>query len=151
MSPIVYGVFVVFGLVFIIISITSRKRAKAALTWPTIPGVVLASRVDIHTSTDSDGHRTTTYKPVVDYQYTIMGQEYRASRIAFGSNTFSSKKSESIIAMYPPNQAVTVHYNPDKPQDAVLETEVHGGTVSLIVGIVLIGVGLVMAVISLLG
>jgi lipopolysaccharide export LptBFGC system permease protein LptF len=151
MSPIVYGVFVVFGLIFVIISITSKRRAAAAQAWPTIPGTVLASRVDIHTSTDSDGHRTTTYKPVVDYQYTIMGQEFRASRIAFGANTFSRNKSESIIAMYPPNQPLTVHYNPDKPQDAVLEAEAKGGVASLIIGIVLMGVGVVMAVVSFLG
>jgi hypothetical protein len=151
MSPIVYGVFVVFGLILVIISITSKRRAKAAQAWPTIPGAVLASRVDIHTTTDSEGHTSTTYRPMVDYQYSIMGQEYRASRIAFGANTFNRKKSDSIIAKYPAGQQVMVHYNPDKPEDAVLEAEVQGGTASLIIGIVLMGVGVVLAVISFLG
>jgi len=73
MSPIVYGVFVVFGLVFVIISITSKRRAAAAQTWPTTPGEITASRVDIHTSTDNDGHTSTTYKPVVAYRYELMG------------------------------------------------------------------------------
>ncbi len=151
MSPIVYGVFVVFGLVFVIISITSKRRAAAAQTWPTTPGEITASRVDIHTSTDNDGHTSTTYKPVVAYRYELMGLQYTGERIAFGANTFNRRKSDEIIARYPVGQSVTVHYNPDKPQDAVLETEVHGGTVSLIIGIVLMGVGVVLAVVSLLG
>jgi hypothetical protein len=151
MSPIVYGVFVVFGLIFIIISITARKRAKAAQTWPTTPGVVLSSHVDIHTSRDSDGDRNTTYKPVVAYRYEIMGLEYTGDRIAFGANTFSHKKSYEIVGHYPVGQPLTVHYNPDKPQDAVLEAEAKGGVASLIIGIVLMSVGVVMAVISFLG
>ena len=151
MSPIVYGVFVVFGLIFVIISITSRKRAKAAQTWPTIPGVVLSSHVEVNSSTDSDGSSSTTYKPVVAYRYEIMGLEYTGDRIAFGSNTFSHKKSYEIIGHYPVGQPVTVHYNPDKPQDAVIEAEAKGGVASLIIGIVLMGVGLVMAVVSFLG
>ncbi|KAF0112533.1 MAG: hypothetical protein FD147_129 [Chloroflexi bacterium] len=150
MSPIVYGVFIFFGLVFVIISITSKKRSKAAQSWPTIPGVILSSRVDIHTSMDSDRRTSTSYKPFVEYQYTIMGQDYRGNRIAFGANAFNRKKSDSIIARYPVNQQVIVHYNPDKPEDVALETEVQGAVLSLIIGILLMGVGIVMAVIAFL-
>ena len=145
MSPIVYSVFIVLGLILVIVSITSKKKAKAAQSWPTIPGVILSSRVDIHTSRDSDGDRNTTYEPVVAYQYTIMGRDYTSSRIAFGSNTFSRKKSDEIIARYPVSQPVMVHYNPDKPEYAALETEVQGGTAGLVLGIILIAVGIVMA------
>jgi len=107
--------------------------------------------VDIHTSTDNDGHTSTTYKPVVAYRYELMGLQYTGERIAFGANTFNRRKSDEIIARYPVGQAVTVHYNPDKPEDAVLEAVVQGGTLSLIIGIVLMGVGVVMAVVSFLG
>lgn len=151
MSPIIYGVFLVFGLVLIIISITSRKKAQAAQNWPTTSGVIESSRVDVHTSTDSDGHRSTTYKPVVSYRYQLMGLEYMGDRIAFGANTFKLSKSEEIIRRYPVGQPVTVHYNPDKPQDSVLEAVAHGGVASLVIGIILAGVGVVLAVIWLLG
>lgn len=127
MSPIVYGVFIVFGLILVIVSIRSKKKAKAAQAWPTMPGVILSSHVEEHVSRDSDGDRNTTYKPVAAYQYTIMGLVYTGSRIAFGANTFSRKKGESIIALYPVNQPVMVHYNPDKPMDAALETVVQEG------------------------
>ncbi len=151
MSPIVYIVFIVLGLILVIFSFRAKKKAKAAQEWPTIPGVILSSRVDEHVSRDSDGDRNTTYKPVVAYQYAIMGQEYTGSRISFGANTFSRRKCEEIIAGYPVGQPVNVHYNPDKPQDAVLETVEKGGTVSLVIGIVFLGIGLVMALFSFLG
>lgn len=151
MSPIVYGVFIVFGLILVIISINSKKKAKAAQAWPTMPGVILSSHVDIHTSTDSEGSSSTSYKPVVAYQYTVMGLEYTGDRIGYGANTFSRRKSDEIIARYPVGQPVMVHYNPDKPQDAALETEAQGGVISLVIGIILMVVGIVMAVISLVG
>jgi len=151
MSPIVYIVFFVLGLFLVILSIITKKKAKAAQSWPTIPGVILSSRVDVHTSRDSDGDRKTTYEPVVAYQYTIMGREYTGSRIAFGSNTFSRRKCDEIIARYPVSQPVMVHYNPDKPESATLETEVQGGTASLVFGVILIVAGLAMAGYSFLG
>jgi len=85
---------------------------------------------------------------VVAYKYTIMGRDYTGSRIAFGSNTFTRKKSEEIIARYPVGQPVMVHYNPDKLEYAVLEAEAQGGTASLVVGIIFIVVGVVMAAFS---
>ncbi|MBA3073552.1 MAG: DUF3592 domain-containing protein [Anaerolineae bacterium] len=148
MSPIVSGVFVIFGIVLLIVWITSKKKAEASQKWPTVPGLILSSRVDIHTSTDSDGNTSTSYKPVVIYSYSIMGHDYTANRIAFGANAFSRKKSDSIIARYPANQQVIVHYNPEKLEDAVLETQAQGGILSLILGCFLIGVGFVFMVIS---
>ncbi|PKO00394.1 MAG: hypothetical protein CVU42_04265 [Chloroflexi bacterium HGW-Chloroflexi-4] len=148
MSPIVSGVFVIFGIVFLIVWITSKKKAEASQKWPTVPGLILSTRIDIHNSTDNDGGTSTSYKPVVSYSYSIMGQEYTANRIAFGANTFSRKKCDSIIARYPVNQQVIVHYNPEELEDAVLETQAQGGLLSLVLGCILIGVGLFFLVIS---
>ncbi|MDP3450292.1 MAG: DUF3592 domain-containing protein [Anaerolineaceae bacterium] len=148
MSPIVSGVFVIFGIVLLIVWITAKNKAEASQKWPTVPGLILSSRVDIHTSTDSDGNTSTSYKPVVIYSYSIMGQEYTANRIAFGANAFSRKKSDSIIARYPANQQVIVHYNPEELEDAVLETQAQGGVLSLVLGCILIGIGLFFLVIS---
>jgi len=148
MSPIVSGVFVIFGIVLLIVWISSKKKAEASQKWPTVSGLILSTHVDIHTSTDSDGSTSTSYKPVVNYSYSIMGQEYTANRIAFGANAFSRKKCDSIIARYLTNQQVIVHYNPEKLEDAVLETQAQGGILSLILGCILIGVGFFFLVIS---
>lgn len=151
MSPVGYGIFMALGLILIIVSITSKKKAKAAQGWPTVPGVILSSRVEAHMERDTDGYNTTTYKPVVTYQYKVMGQEYTSSRIGFGSEAFSRKKCEEMIAGYPVGQPVNVHYDPDKPENATIETKAQGGTASLVVGILFLGAGLVMAGISYLG
>lgn len=150
MAGIIVGfVILLFGAVFFIVGLVAAKRAKAALTWPVMPGVVLNARVVEHVSTDSEGDRSVTYEPLVEYQYNVMGQTYSATRIAFGANRFNYKKAAEIVARYPAGSQVSVHYNPDKVKDAVLETSAAGGKVFTILGAVLGGVGFIVMVVSL--
>ena len=138
------------GVVFLIIGLVAAKRAKAAQSWPTIPGRVLSSQVIEHESTDSEhGTTTVTYEPRVEYEYIVMGQAYTAKRIAFGANRFHYKKAEEIAARYPVGAQVNVRYNPDKVKDATLEANAAGGKLFLILGGVFGAIGLVTMVISL--
>lgn len=142
-------VFLVLGVVFVIVGVVAAKRAKAAQSWPVIPGTVVNSTVVEHEDTDSEGHSTVTYEPLVEYHYNVMGQVYTAKRVAFGANRFTYKKAAEITARYPAGAQVTVHYNPDKVKDATLETSASGGKLFTILGAVMGGVGLVVFIVSL--
>ena len=98
-------------------------KAKAAETWPTATGRVLACEVRIEESSDRDGGTTTWYNPVVTYSYTAGGRELQGSRLRFGNpRSASRKKADAAIAAYPVGAAPAVRYNPEKPEECVLET-----------------------------
>lgn len=143
-------ILLLIGLIFLIIGMVAAKKAKAALTWPVIPGRVLSSQVVEHESTDSEGSSSVSYEPRVEYQYNVMGQTYTAKRIAYGANSFDYRKASEIAARYPVGAQVSVHYNPDKVKDATLETSAAGGKLFPILGGILGAAGLVTMIVSLL-
>jgi hypothetical protein len=136
--PVILGVvFGLLGLIFLIIALVSRKKAQTSQSWPTTPGTVLSSSIEEHTEFDSENQSNSiNFQPVVQYRYKVMGQEYIGSKIAFGANRFDHARAQSISSRYVPNAAVTVHYNPQNPQDAILETQAAGSKVFLWIGIV---------------
>jgi hypothetical protein len=152
MSSLLLGGFLVLvGAILFIIGFVATRRSKTAQSWPTASGIVLNSDVQVHVDYDSDHGSSTTYEPVVTYQYSIMGQNYTATRIAFGANRFGRKKAYEIASKYPAGAQVIVHYNPDKVSDATLEVVARGGTTFIIIGIIGAVIGLVIAVFSLVG
>lgn len=81
-------------------------------------GMVTASRVE--SSSSSDG---TTYGAQVEYDYEINGQSYQGDRYSYFSFSTSSRDhAQDIVDRYPVGREITVHYDPDEPEDSVLET-----------------------------
>jgi hypothetical protein len=137
-------IFSILGIVFLIIGLRSKQKAKASLNWPTTTGVVTVAKVEVHTDYDDDDHTSTTsYEPVVQYTYTVNGQQFNGSKIAFGANRVGNSQAQKMVGQYPVGNSVTVHYNPEKPEDAVLETKATGGTAFTVIGIVFLAIGLI--------
>jgi hypothetical protein len=98
-------------------------KAKAAETWPTAPGRVISSEVVEEESTDREGGTSTWYNPVVSYSYSAGGRELTSRRLRFGNyRSASRKKAEGALAPYPVGASPTVRYNPENPEECVLET-----------------------------
>ncbi len=141
-------VLVLIGLVLLAMGIVSRARAKRTQTWPTALATVLHSEVKQHTRYDSDSHsRKTSYQPVVNYQYNVLGQSLTGSRIGYGNSSASLKKANETVSRYPAGAQVNVHYNPDKIDEAALEATAPGSVSSMIIGAVLVVLGLVVLII----
>ena len=131
--------FLVFGAIFILIYVLQQQKAKAAEAWPTAPGVVLSSGLEERRSRNTKTHTTTiTYSPKIEYEYTLMGQKYTGTKLAFGYASYDYRTASEKIAPYQPGTSVQVHYDPSKPDNAVLETRAAGAITLLIVGIVFI-------------
>lgn len=143
-------VFLLLGIIFLIVGLVAMKRAKAAQSWPSIPGTVNRTDVVKHEDSDSEGNSSVTYEPVVEYSYSVMGQPFSGKRIAFGTNRYNYKKAEEIVTRYQVGSRVNVYYNPDKPKDAVLETVAAGGKLFTIIGAAMFGVGVVVFIVSLI-
>lgn len=102
-------------------------KAKAAETWPTAVGRVISSEVVEEESTDREGGTTIWYNPVVTYAYSAGGRELTSRRLRFGNYRASSrKKAEAALAPYPAGAAPAVRYNPENPEECVLETSKPG-------------------------
>jgi hypothetical protein len=123
-------------------------KAKAAESWPTVAGRVVSCRVDVEESTDNDGNGSTWFNPIVTYGYAVGGRELQGTRLRFGNyRSASRKKAEAAIAPYASNSAPLVRYNPDKPEECVLETTKPGPVYLLMaaVGFIFVIVGVAIA------
>jgi len=98
-------------------------RAVVAASWPAVPGVVVSSEVDVHDGrNDVDEVPVTTYHPAVRYTYDVDGRRYVGERITcgdFGSIDLDGRRA--VAERYPLGSTVTVHFDPDAPELAVLE------------------------------
>jgi hypothetical protein len=151
LEPIVFAL-IGFGLIwtiaFVAIHIRTVNKAKAAETWPVCAGRVVSSEVVEEESTDREGGTTTWYNPVVTYAYSAGGAERTGTRLRFGNyRSASRKKAEAMLAPYGAGTAPMVRYNPDKPDECVLETRKPGPLylVMAAFGLVFVAVGLVIA------
>jgi len=142
-------VFVIVTAVGVYITISafiSRSKANASQNWSGTQGTVRESNVQVKESYDSDDGTTTTYSPHVRYAYTVNRQAYESGRIHFGSGKTTRRAAEEAINRYPAGSTVMVYYDPQNPQQAVLERRSGSGWLQFAIGIVMAVGGLYMAV-----
>ncbi len=118
----------------------AQRQAQVSRSWPTVLGQVETTWV----TEDADPDDGTAYQAHVRYRYAVAEQGYRSTRIQFmGPPSFSSRhKAEAFLARYPEGASVTVHYNPEDPSEAVLETTASKSLWVFVVGGVLMLGGL---------
>ena len=98
-------------------------KAKAAESWPSTLGRVISSEVRVEEGRDRDGDTTTWYNPVVTYSYSAGGRQLQGTRLRFGNpRSASRKKADAAIAPYAVGSSPAVRYNPENPEECVLET-----------------------------
>ncbi len=97
--------------------LVGMREASRSRGWMETGGRVIASNVN--TFTDKG---TTTYRPIVVYSYSVGTIRYMSSRIAFHSLA-SAKRADAANAAgrYPVGSTVPVLYDPQDPEQAVLE------------------------------
>jgi hypothetical protein len=130
------------GVFFLVFSLRSQKKTRDSQSWPTTGGqITAASVVTSESAPDDDGRTYPLYYPLVKYEYTLNGQDYTSDRLAFGGRKTFKRHDQAAqeMAHYPVGKAVTLHYNPADPGEAVLETkQVIGSRLSMILGVILV-------------
>lgn len=122
-----------FGLMVLLFLLGYRRYLNQAKTWPSVSGKVIESRVDSYVKRE-DGRDRTIYTPVVEYLYSVHGNEYRGRQIRLGLVIEGSQALvQKTIARYPQGSAVTVHYDPVNASNATLESP--GGYPWLLLGV----------------
>ncbi len=134
-------------------NVRHHMQSIASKSWPTVEGVVDYARLNQEKHVDTKTHRHyTNYTPEAQYTYSVNGQTYTSTRIAFGP---MHSNSNSLIAQqylrdYRAGGPVTVYYNPKDPADSTLENRVSGSITLLFIGgiFALIGCGSIPLLIS---
>ncbi|WP_296743569.1 DUF3592 domain-containing protein [Mesorhizobium sp.] len=117
------------GLLALVILVSDYRQASAAARWPKAQGTVIASVAEAHKQlahgSGSGGSAVTMWSPVVEFGYSVAGNNYHSARIAFGPAVSGSKEwAEAVVARYPKGLNIVVSYNPTNPAIAVLEPRV---------------------------
>ena len=77
--------------------------------------------------------------------YSVGGREYKSQRLRFGNyRSASRKKAEAMLVPYPAGATAPVRYNPERPEECVLETRKPGPIylVMAVFGLLFVGAGL---------
>jgi len=142
-----------FGIgISMLINLTQHYgKLKQSKNWLSTNGKIISSDLDAHISTDDDGYQTTTYLAKVNFTYEVSGRTYKSDRVNFdyGMRTSNVRKPQSVVEQYPSGSDVTVYYDPEDPQQSVLEKRVNGAFTTIMVSAVFIGIGVIVAVTSL--
>lgn len=79
------------------------------------------------------------------YEYEVSGVGYTGQRIEFGRRGYARRKSaQTQLAHYPVNSSVIVFFNPEKPDDAVLERNAPYSLFSLLMGMLSLAFALII-------
>ncbi len=115
---------VIIATVFMLATLWNAISAVESKRWPEAPGVISASYVEKSYIADEG----TQYTPIVVYRYRIGGLDYIGKRISFGNS------NASITKKYRSGQEVIVRYNPENPEQCVLEPGLNRSLVIQFVG-----------------
>jgi hypothetical protein len=133
----------------------ARRSAKAAASWPSVPGKIVKSEVEEYQERDDDDGRTTwhtAYRPAVEYAYAVNGREHRGNQINYAMTVSAGQGyAEKVAAKYPVGSEVDVHYDPKNPSTSALRTAGAAGATWLVCGAALIVFALAAALLGVFG
>lgn len=99
-------------------SVPMAEEAKTSESWPTSTGVITYSDVN---QTVDDG--TTMYSAEINYQFNVENKSFTGNKISLasgGTSTSSLREIKKDLQKYPIGKEVTVYYDPELPNNAVL-------------------------------
>ena len=84
--------------------------------WPQTDCEILVSEVEIHAGDDGN-----SYKPIVEYKYTVDGNEYFGDSPTFEDISARRKWAKGIVDKYQVGENSKCYYDPDDPGTSVLD------------------------------
>lgn len=147
----IIAVFAFAGLFMLFRLLQNVWMFKKSSHWSTTQGKILFSGVESQTSMDEDGTNTTFLAKVI-YRYQVSDRTYENNQIAFNCDlsTANYSRQADLAAQYPQGSSITVYYDPDDPENAVLERKLFSVLVSLLMAAVFLGISLSILLVVIL-
>jgi hypothetical protein len=137
------GMLLIAGSVFYYVY--ASRRASAAEEWPEAAGRVVATRIEVNSSTDSDGDSSTSYNAVASYGYAVAGRTYRSDRLYLNETPLFADESDAraFLAEYRAGTPLEVYFDPASPGDAAVIIEGPSWEISIVTlfGLIFAAVG----------
>ena len=132
------GISFIFAGIFLVIDLKNR------VNWPTVEGKIITSAIEEHKSKRTG---RITYEAVVCYEYKVNNVLHYGNTVSYNDRLSKIVKyNTDIVNKYPKGSIVTIHYNPNKPHVAVLETDIKSNMWHLsIIGVIFLIAGLYMS------
>jgi hypothetical protein len=111
----VFALFISLSLAWLVFGAIGFTKAVTSYKWPTTDGTVVSAQVVRPTG------KSTKYIAEIGYSYQVGGKEYVSKKFKATSARGTSGWAKQVVEQHPVGSMVSVHYNPNKPQDAVLE------------------------------
>lgn len=110
------------GSVFLALMWRSFQRARSVEQWPVVPCTILSSGTD-ERQVDPNGPVERRFAVLFGYEWE--GRPYESKLVKLRGSGWSSKEDvpNAYIEKYPEGARKECHVNPEKPEEAVLETE----------------------------
>jgi len=145
-GPVVLGaIFLIAGLGGMAAMLPWMLGPIRARTWTPVRARVISSGLRRHTSTDSDGHTSTTWKLDILYEYRFRGHTYRSNRYGFvGGSSSGYYGKRDMARRHPAGSRVTAWVNPSDPARAVIERGYTLSHLIFLVPLLFAGVGLLL-------
>ena len=117
---------IVFGAVYVISTILTKRSFQGVGNWPKTVGEVQRAFVYRH-ERRTPQVTSVTYTPVVEYIYTVGAQRYTAQRRDWAPYDCASydkeQEANAVVAALPKGSRVAVRYNENVPQQSVLKAQ----------------------------
>jgi hypothetical protein len=97
--------------------------AHRAAKWPQAAGRITKSEVAAVHDQASGQPTEVTNVPAVEYEFSAKGSTFTGTRISIGEDT-GGANTEATLAHYPVGTAVRVYYDPNDPENCVLERDI---------------------------
>lgn len=101
--------------------VVKMNKVRRASRWPMAPGRIVSSKTREVTTKQSGGAPSVGNVPDITYVYTVDGIEHRGKRIGIGEIRPDSPEVEAALDRYQVGRTGPVFYNPEDPDEAVLE------------------------------
>lgn len=120
--------FLLIGAVSLYFGCINLLQAQASMSWPIAQGTIEQSIVKASSGSSGSsgsfrsGGSRTTYWAEVDYRFTVDSRSFLGHRWTFGDYGSSNwSHAGDIATKYPPGSSVVVRYDPDDPEESVID------------------------------
>lgn len=113
------GFIILIGVIILSFAFIHLRRGVSRKSWTRIEGEIIQSEVQSRDAGDGDR----IYDPIVAYRYKVNLAEYTSSVITESAplSVGTQRYAKKLVEKYQVNTKVDVYYNPDKPEEAVLD------------------------------
>jgi len=99
------------------------QQVRRAADWPSAQGRIVRSTMRAVRHQRVEDATKVGNVPDIEYVYSVGGVEYRGHRIGIGEIPAGSPEAEAALERYKVGRTGPVFYNPDKPEEAVIERD----------------------------